>query len=166
MSSEVHRRRLPDVRATHALAAELAARLRPGDVIALTGELGAGKTEFTRGLARALGVPEEAGVCSPSYLLLNLYRGGRLPVAHFDAYFLKGADDLERAGLADVRAEGSIAVVEWADRVADALPADALWLDLATVTPAAGTDASGDEVAREARWRTGGPLPASAPEAA
>jgi tRNA threonylcarbamoyladenosine biosynthesis protein TsaE len=125
MSSEID---LPDVEATHALAARLADTLGAGDLLALTGELGAGKTEFTRGLARALGVPSEVTVCSPSYLLLNVYRGGRLPLAHFDAYFMDGSDDLERAGLADLRAEGCAVVVEWADRVADALPEDALWV--------------------------------------
>src|SRR5262245_38332768 len=114
---------LPDVAATHRLAAQVAETLGPGGVLALTGELGAGKTELTRGLARALGVPGSVPVCSPSYLLLNLYRGGRLPLAHFDAYFMQGADDLERAGLAELLAEGWVAVVEWADRVAPALPA-------------------------------------------
>ncbi|HVQ25738.1 MAG TPA: tRNA (adenosine(37)-N6)-threonylcarbamoyltransferase complex ATPase subunit type 1 TsaE [Planctomycetota bacterium] len=120
---------LPDVEATQRLARRLAGGLRAGSVVALTGELGAGKTELTRGLARALGLPA-ADVCSPSYLLLNLYRGGRLPVAHFDAYFMQGADDLERAGLAELLAQGCVAVVEWADRVAEALPADALWVAL------------------------------------
>jgi len=121
---------LPDVEATHRLARELADELAPGDVLALTGELGAGKTEFTRGLARALDVPASAPVCSPSYLLLNLYRGARLPLAHFDAYFMQGPDDLERAGISDLLAEGCVAVVEWADRVASALPARTRWLRL------------------------------------
>jgi tRNA threonylcarbamoyladenosine biosynthesis protein TsaE len=131
MSSERDERiELQDVAATHALAARLAATLRPGDVLALTGELGAGKTEFTRGLARALGVPEAHGVVSPSYLLLNVYRGGRLPIAHFDAYFMRGDDDLERAGLADALREGAVVVIEWADRVASAVPPGARWLEL------------------------------------
>lgn len=121
---------LPDLAATHRLARQLAGELGPGDVLALTGELGAGKTEFTRGLALALDVPDSVPVCSPSYLLLNVYRGGRLPLAHFDAYFMQGSDDLERAGLAELLAEGCVAVVEWADRVGAALPAGALWLAL------------------------------------
>jgi len=121
---------LPDVAATHRLARRLADALQPGAVLALTGELGAGKTELTRGLARALDVPGSVAVCSPSYLLLNLYRGGRLPLAHFDAYFMQGADDLERAGLAELLAQGWVVVVEWADRVAEALPVDALWIEL------------------------------------
>ncbi|MFT7464580.1 MAG: tRNA threonylcarbamoyladenosine biosynthesis protein TsaE [Pseudohongiellaceae bacterium] len=121
---------LPDVAATHALAARLAAELRPGDVLALVGDLGAGKTEFTRGLGLALGLPPEVAVCSPSYLLLNLYDGGRLPLAHVDAYFMEGPDDLERAGLADLLADGWVMVVEWAERVAEALPAHTRWIQL------------------------------------
>ncbi|HTE05912.1 MAG TPA: tRNA (adenosine(37)-N6)-threonylcarbamoyltransferase complex ATPase subunit type 1 TsaE [Planctomycetota bacterium] len=144
--------RLPDVAATHALAAELARALAPGDVLALVGDLGAGKTEFTRGLAAALGVPADAGVCSPSYLLLNLYAGGRVPLAHFDAYFLREADDLQRAGLDDLRRQGAVAVVEWADRVADALPADALWLELTALHGAGPAD-----TVRLACWSRGAP---------
>jgi tRNA threonylcarbamoyladenosine biosynthesis protein TsaE len=121
---------LADVASTHELARELAEALAPGDVLALVGELGAGKTEFVHGLARALDVPSDVPVSSPSYLLLNVYRGGRLPLAHFDAYFMGGADDLERAGLADLRAEGCAIVIEWADRVREALPEDARWLTL------------------------------------
>jgi len=121
---------LPDVAATHALAASLARELRAGDLVALCGDLGAGKTEFTRGLAEALGVPASVPVCSPSYLLLNLYPGGRLPIAHFDAYFMHAPDDLERAGLHDLLASGHLVVVEWADRVAEVLPAEARWIEL------------------------------------
>ncbi len=145
-------RLLPDTAATHALAADLARRLVAGDVLALVGDLGAGKTEFTRGLAAALGVPAEAGVCSPSYLGLNVYLGGRVTLAHFDAYFLGDADDLQRAGLPDVRRQGAIAVVEWADRVSGALPADTLWLEL-TLPEGAGPH----ETARRAHWRRGAP---------
>jgi tRNA threonylcarbamoyladenosine biosynthesis protein TsaE len=121
---------LADVNATHALASDLADSLQAGEVLALVGDLGAGKTELVRGLARALGVPDEAPVSSPSYLLLNVYRGGRLPLAHFDAYFMASDDDIERAGLADLRAEGCLVVVEWADRVRGALPADTHWVRL------------------------------------
>lgn len=67
---------------TEALGAELAVRLRPGDVVAYTGDLGAGKTAFTRGIARGLGIPE--GVTSPTFTIVNEYEGGRLPLFHFD----------------------------------------------------------------------------------
>jgi tRNA threonylcarbamoyladenosine biosynthesis protein TsaE len=149
MSSEPRPVALPDVRATHALAAELAAALRPGDVLALVGELGAGKTELVRGLVAALGAPAGTPVCSPSFMLLNQYPGGRLPVAHYDAYFMDSSDDLERAGLSDLRRQGWAVVVEWADRVAEALPADARWVQLESVP--------GDEGARRAQLRDGPP---------
>ncbi|RKY20263.1 MAG: tRNA (adenosine(37)-N6)-threonylcarbamoyltransferase complex ATPase subunit type 1 TsaE [Planctomycetota bacterium] len=121
---------LADVAATHALAARLAAELGPGDALGLVGDLGAGKTEFTRGLLSALGAPAGLRVASPSYLLLNLYAGGRLPVAHFDAYFMDGPDDLLRAGLPELLASGHLAVVEWADRVEQVMPAHTRWLTL------------------------------------
>ncbi len=120
---------LADIAATHALAAQLAAELGEGGAIGLVGELGAGKTEFVRGLAAALGVPEEGGVCSPSYLLLNLYEG-RKTVAHYDAYFMEGIDDIERAGLNEHLKQGAVVVVEWADRVQAALPDDTRWVHL------------------------------------
>ncbi len=119
---------LRSVAETHALAARVAGSLAPGAVLGLVGELGAGKTEFTRGLAAALSVPADPPVCSPSYLLLNTYEGGRLPLAHFDAYFMDGPDDLERAGLDDLRRAGYVVVVEWAERVGSVLPRDTLWL--------------------------------------
>lgn len=129
---------LDDVAATHALAARLASDLKPGDVLALVGDLGAGKTEFTRGLGLALELPSDVPVCSPSYLLLNLYSGGRLPLAHVDGYFMEDGDDLERAGLADLLADGWVVVVEWAERVADALPQHTRWIHLSP-GPASGS---------------------------
>lgn len=144
---------LRNVQATHDLAERVARVLRPGDVLALVGDLGAGKTEFTRGLGRALRLPPEVAVCSPSYLLLNLYSGGRLPLAHVDGYFMDGPDDLERAGLADLLRDGWVVVVEWADRVAAALPDRTRWMHLAL----------GPEP--DSRWVTlGGPELAHAPE--
>lgn len=135
---------LPDVASTHALAARLSRDLKPGDVLALVGDLGAGKTEFVRGLARALGLPAEVRVVSPSYVLLNLHAGGRLPLAHFDAYFMDDSDDLLRAGLTDFRQSGHVVAVEWADRVADVLPPDALWVTL---------EAGEDPGQRSVRWQ-------------
>ena len=121
---------LPDVAATHRLAAELAAGLRAGEVLALVGDLGAGKTELVRGLVAALGAPADTPVCSPSFVLLNLYPGGRLPVAHYDACFMDGTDDLERAGLFDLLRQGWVAAIEWADRVGEALPPGTRWVTL------------------------------------
>jgi len=129
-ASERSPERLRGVVAMHAFADRVAADLAPGMVVGLVGDLGAGKTEFTRGLVRALGTPADQSVCSPSYLLLNLYEGGRLPVAHFDAYFMSGPDDLERAGLADLQRSGYLVVIEWADRVTQAVPEETLWIQI------------------------------------
>lgn len=119
---------MQSVDALHRFAATLAAAARPGAVLALVGELGAGKTELTRGLARALGVAADVPITSPSFTLLSVVPGGRLPLAHFDAYFMHDLDDLERAGFHDLRQQGCLVVIEWADRVAELLPDDALWL--------------------------------------
>jgi tRNA threonylcarbamoyladenosine biosynthesis protein TsaE len=110
---------------TEAVAERLAAALRPGDVIALSGDLGAGKTTFTRGLARGLG--SRAPVSSPTFTLIHEYAGGRLPVYHVDAYRLRSAEDALSAGLADYlnRADGVI-VIEWPENVVGLLPAERL----------------------------------------
>jgi len=124
----------PSVEATEDLAAELGARLRPGDVVALDGELGAGKTAFVRGLARGLGVDEP--VSSPTYVLMNVY-SGRLELYHFDAWM----EGREQAFLADGGGEwlraGGVAAVEWAGRVADWLPTPRLAVRLAHAGPEA-----------------------------
>ena len=105
-----------------AVAAELAARCRGGEVIALTGLLGAGKTQFVRGLAKGLGIAERR-VASPTFTLLNIYTGGRLTVYHLDAYRVSGAEDLEAIGFDELLEQGGVVAVEWADRVASLLPA-------------------------------------------
>jgi tRNA threonylcarbamoyladenosine biosynthesis protein TsaE len=108
---------------TISIAADLAAELRPGDCIALHGELGAGKTQFVRGLVIGLGGPERR-VSSPTFVLLNVYEGGRLPVYHLDAYRVGGAADFETIGFAELIEQGGIIAVEWADRVTALLPAN------------------------------------------
>ena len=116
--------------ATQAVAARLAARLLPGDVLTLAGDLGAGKTTFTRGLAAALGVPEQA-VTSPTFALLHEYRGGRLPVYHADAYRLSQASDAEEIGLLEViHGADGVVVIEWAERILAALPPERLEIRL------------------------------------
>ena len=114
---------------TEQLGARLAALLRPGDVIAFRGGLGAGKTAFTRGLARGLGIEES--VTSPTYTLVNEYPQGRLPLFHFDMYRLRDAEELFDLGWEDYLDRGGVCAVEWSERVADALPAGTVTVDIA-----------------------------------
>lgn len=104
---------------TRAIGAELAPFLRPGDAIALTGELGAGKTTFTQGVARGLGVA--GAVVSPTFTLVREYRGGRLPVVHADVYRLDRVQDVIDLGLDEI-AEDGVLLVEWGDAVEGLLP--------------------------------------------
>ena len=116
------------VEETEALGAELAGRLEPGDVVAFTGDLGAGKTAFVRGLARGLGVRER--VTSPTFTIVNEYEGGRLPLFHFDMYRLGSADELFDIGWEDYLARGGVCAVEWSENVSDALDNDCLRVDI------------------------------------
>ena len=110
---------------TEALGAALAKRLAPGTVIAYTGDLGAGKTAFTRGLARGLGYGEP--VTSPTYTIVNEYLGGRLPLFHFDMYRLGSAEDLWDIGWEDYLDRGGVCAVEWSENVTDAME-NAIWV--------------------------------------
>ena len=103
---------------TEALGERLAARLGPGTVVAFTGDLGAGKTAFTRGLARGLGVTER--VTSPTFTIVNEYEG-RLPLFHFDMYRLGGEEELFDIGWEDYLARGGVCAVEWSENIAGAL---------------------------------------------
>ena len=96
---------------TFALAADVAKTLRAGDVILLHGELGAGKTTFTKGLAKALGIEET--VTSPTFNYVKEYQGGRLPLFHFDMYRLGSSDELYELGLEEYFYRGGVVVVEW-----------------------------------------------------
>ena len=109
---------------TEALGARLGAELAPGTVIAFTGDLGAGKTAFTRGLARGLGVPDR--VTSPTFTIVNEYEGGRLPLFHFDMYRLSSSDELFDIGWEDYLARGGVCAVEWSENVAGAIEPDAV----------------------------------------
>lgn len=116
------------VEETEALGAALAARLRPGDVVAYTGDLGAGKTAFTRGIARGLGIPE--WVTSPTFTIVNEYEGGRLPLFHFDMYRLGDPEELFDIGWEDYLARGGVCAVEWSENVADALEDEPIRVDI------------------------------------
>ena len=109
---------------TEQVAQALASRIPSGTVLAFTGDLGAGKTTFTRGLARGLGITMP--VTSPTYTIVNEYREGCVPLIHFDMYRLSSADELFDIGWEDYRAEGAILAVEWSENVADALGADVI----------------------------------------
>lgn len=113
---------------TEAVGASLAATLEPGSVIAFTGDLGAGKTAFTRGLAKGLGIEER--VTSPTFTIVNEYEGGRLPLFHFDMYRLGSADELFDIGWEDYLARGGVCAVEWSENIADALEEDTIRVDI------------------------------------
>ena len=106
-------------RQTESLGETLGKILTPGTVIAYLGDLGAGKTAFTRGLARGLGYREP--VTSPTYTIVNEYLGGRLPLFHFDMYRLRSSDDLFDIGWEDYLDRGGVCAVEWSENVADAM---------------------------------------------
>lgn len=113
---------------TAALGGRLADALKTGRVVAFTGDLGAGKTAFVSGMARALGVEER--VTSPTFTIVNEYEGGRLPLFHFDMYRLGGADELFHIGWEDYLARGGVCAVEWSENVAEAIEADAVLVSI------------------------------------
>ena len=119
---------------TRALGRRLGAAAEPGTVLALIGELGAGKTQLAKGVADGLGV--RSVVNSPTFVLMNEH-SGRLRLYHIDAYRLEDPEEAAAAGLLDEREADGIAVIEWADRLSGWLPADRLELSLA---PGAGAD--------------------------
>jgi len=112
------------IAAGHSLAGELAT----GDVIALNGPLGAGKTHFAKGVVAGLG--SEDDVTSPTFALVNEYRSGRMPVFHFDFYRLEAADELLRIGWDEYLDEDGIILVEWADKFPELLPGETRIFDL------------------------------------
>jgi len=114
-----------DEKATKAIGAAVAGLLEPGDVVGLAGDLGAGKTRLVQGAADALGA--EGPVLSPTFMLVREYDGDP-PIHHVDAYRLSGPLELEDLGLEDVLSTEAVVFVEWADRVAAALPES--WLEL------------------------------------
>lgn len=106
---------------TERIAGELARTLRGGEVIALHGDLGAGKTQFVRGVVKALGGDGHA-VSSPTYVLLHIYRTPTLVVYHLDAYRVHGADDFAQIGFDELLEQNGVVLVEWASRVSELIP--------------------------------------------
>ena len=117
-------RELQSIDDTKKLGTEIADALEPGDIVALVGDLGVGKTALTKFIAEGLGVSEE--INSPTFNIVKLYKSGRIPMAHFDVYRLSGAEELWETGASEILGEDYASVVEWADIIADALPSDAL----------------------------------------
>ena len=113
---------------TKALGEKLASRLKVGDVVVLEGELGAGKSELARGIARGLGVTET--VTSPSFTILNVYESGRCPLYHFDWYRLESEEELYELGMDEYLGGEGIAVIEWAERCPEAVPENVLRIRL------------------------------------
>lgn len=124
-----------------ALGREAAARARAGDVIALTGGLGAGKTHWTKGFVEGIGATTEA--TSPTFGLVHEYHGGRLPVFHFDLYRLDGADELVELGWDEYLEAGGVVVVEWADRFPVLLPPETTWIAFSIAADGTRTVAEG-----------------------
>lgn len=113
---------------TRILGRRLAEVLRGGEVIAFTGDLGAGKTAFVSGMAEALGVEDR--VTSPTFTIVNEYEGGRLPLFHFDMYRLSSADELFHIGWEDYLARNGVCAVEWSENVEEAIEADAIRISI------------------------------------
>jgi len=122
---------------TETLGAAMAGVLEPGGVIALVGDLGAGKTRLVQAVAAGLGVDRRA-VKSPTFVLLQEYEG-RLPIYHFDTYRLANTDEFLELGADEILTAEGICLIEWADRVTDVLPADRLTIEIEVTGPQART---------------------------
>ena len=105
---------------TFELGREIGRQASPGDVYALTGDLGVGKTVFTKGLAEGLGITEP--VTSPTFTIVQSYEGGRLPFHHFDVYRIEDIDEMDEIGYEDCFYGDGVTLVEWADVIAELLP--------------------------------------------
>ena len=123
------------------LGERLASSLRPGDVLLLLGDMGAGKSELTRGIARGLGI--QGPVASPTFTILQVYDEGHIPLYHFDWYRLESADELYEMGMDEYLGGDGIAIIEWPSQCPEAIPPCRLEI---TLTPLADT-------VREITWR-------------
>lgn len=121
--------RSDSVATTHAIAGAIASLVRPRDIIVLAGDMGAGKTAFTVGFTRALGVSEDDQVSSPTFTLVHSYNSGRIPVLHADLYRLNSMAEVADLGLREQVDIGAVALVEWGDVAVDVI-GDSLTIEL------------------------------------
>ena len=142
---------------TQAIGAALSKQLEPNDVLILLGDMGAGKSEFTRGLARGLGVT--GYVTSPTFTIMQLHDTGRLPLYHFDWYRLESAEELYELSMDEYLQNGGVAVIEWPSRAEEVLPESYLEVELSpvgdderliTFTPAGGFRIIDEDAIRKA----------------
>ena len=118
---------------TRAFGLALAKELKPGSIVALVGDLGTGKTTLTRYIAEGLGILEP--IQSPTFTIIREHRSGRLPLFHFDVYRLEGPEDLFELGYEDYFFGEGVTIVEWADKVAELMPDETLWIHLDYLEP-------------------------------
>jgi len=114
---------------TKTIAARMASKLKKGDILALSGELGSGKTCFTEGLALGLGISPQYCVVSPTFTLINEYPG-RCKLYHIDVYRLNGPQELHDLGLEEMLSPDGVVVIEWAEKIKDILPEGAFWIKI------------------------------------
>ena len=113
---------------TAALGARFAETLVPGDVVCLLGDLGSGKTAFTKAVAAGLGVTEE--ITSPTFNIVNVYTSGRMPLYHFDVYRLSGAEEFDATGAGEYFDGPGVCMIEWADLIEEAIPDGSILVEI------------------------------------
>jgi tRNA threonylcarbamoyladenosine biosynthesis protein TsaE len=124
ISTSAMRRRSRNPEETQQLGLEFAAQLNPGSILSLSGDLGSGKTEFVKGLAKGLGVTDP--VTSPTFTLVHEHTSGRLPLYHMDLYRIDEEHDLDEFGFDDYLLRKGVCAIEWADKFRSRLPAETL----------------------------------------
>lgn len=113
---------------THDLGISFAQRLSPGDIVCLVGDLGTGKTTFSKAVAAGLGIGEE--ITSPTFNIVNIYRSGRIPLYHFDVYRLSGPEEFMAAGCDEYFDAGGVCLIEWADVIEEIIPDGSILVEI------------------------------------
>ncbi|MBQ1832449.1 MAG: tRNA (adenosine(37)-N6)-threonylcarbamoyltransferase complex ATPase subunit type 1 TsaE [Treponema sp.] len=131
---------------TIALGEKIGALLKPGDIIAMTGTLAAGKTTITKGIAKALGIDE--CITSPTFCLISEYNGKSMPLYHMDVYRLEGAEDFINLGVDEMLYGDGVCIIEWSEKVKSELPSKTIWM---TISP----EENGERKIRMENWENG-----------